>query len=209
MPSYFFIRLKVKYITCDRIIWHENCSKVRPTSNARVTMKSTIKLARVSILWSIAMVSGCENLSTNLPSFSSTNDMRATKNEALKTTGSLFAEQKSAVETSRILSATGFASVSVQPSKSINQRRLLAMRAAKLDAYRTLTEQIHGLRLQGETTIGKSVVTSDRLAAAVQGLIIGAEVNQIKATSSDTYQVELSVSEVHLRRIISNYGRGI
>jgi len=209
VPSYFFIRLKVKYITCDRIIWHENCSKVRPTSNARVTMKSTIKLARVSILWSIAMVSGCENLSTNLPSFSSTNDMRATKNEALKTTGSLFAEQKSAVETSRILSATGFASVSVQPSKSINQRRLLAMRAAKLDAYRTLTEQIHGLRLQGETTIGESVVTSDRLAAAVQGLIIGAEVNQIKATSSDTYQVELSVSEVHLRRIISNYGRGI
>jgi len=172
-------------------------------------MKSTIKLARVSILWSIAMVSGCENLSTNLPSFSSTNDMRATKNEALKTTGSLFAEQKSAVETSRILSATGFASVSVQPSKSINQRRLLAMRAAKLDAYRTLTEQIHGLRLQGETTIGESVVTSDRLAAAVQGLIIGAEVNQIKATSSDTYQVELSVSEVHLRRIISNYRRGI
>jgi|SRR6056300_934684 len=172
-------------------------------------MKSTIKLARVSILWSIAMVSGCENLSTNLSSFSSTNDMRATKNEALKTTGSLFAEQKSAVETSRILSATGFASVSVQPSKSINQRRLLAMRAAKLDAYRTLTEQIHGLRLQGETTIGESVVTSDRLAAAVQGLIIGAEVNQIKATSSDTYQVELSVSEVHLRRIISNYGRGI
>jgi len=209
VPSYFFIRLKVKYITCDRIIWHENCSKVRQTSNARVTMKSTIKLARVSILWSIAMVSGCENLSTNLPSFSSTNDMRATKNEALKTTGSLFAEQKSAVETSRILSATGFASVSVQPSKSINQRRLLAMRAAKLDAYRTLTEQIHGLRLQGETTIGESVVTSDRLAAAVQGLIIGAEVNQIKATSSDTYQVELSVSEVHLRRIISNYGRGI
>lgn len=209
MPSYFFIRLKVKYITCDRIIWHENCSKVRQTSNARVTMKSTIKLARVSILWSIAMVSGCENLSTNLSSFSSTNDMRATKNEALKTTGSLFAEQKSAVETSRILSATGFASVSVQPSKSINQRRLLAMRAAKLDAYRTLTEQIHGLRLQGETTIGESVVTSDRLAAAVQGLIIGAEVNQIKATSSDTYQVELSVSEVHLRRIISNYGRGI
>jgi len=209
VPSYFFIRLKVKYITCDRIIWHENCSKVRQTSNARVTMKSTIKLARVSILWSIAMVSGCENLSTNLSSFSSTNDMRATKNEALKTTGSLFAEQKSAVETSRILSATGFASVSVQPSKSINQRRLLAMRAAKLDAYRTLTEQIHGLRLQGETTIGESVVTSDRLAAAVQGLIIGAEVNQIKATSSDTYQVELSVSEVHLRRIISNYGRGI
>ena len=47
------------------------------------------------------------------------------------------------------ITAVGFSSIAIQPSKSLNQRRLMAMRAAKLDAYRNLTEQIHGIYIQG------------------------------------------------------------
>jgi len=43
----------------------------------------------------------------------------------------------------------------------------------------------------------------------VEGMITGAEVVSIKATSADTYQVELSLSENHLKRMINAYRKGI
>ena len=131
---------------------------------------------------------------------------------AINTTKSLLGERRSA-ETSEFyvpsISAIGFASVSIQPSKNINQRRLMAMRAAKLDAYRSLTEQIHGIRIQGETTIGEAVLASDELAAAMNGIIIGARTIRIEPTSDDTYQVELAVSETHINRLIRVYRDGL
>jgi len=131
---------------------------------------------------------------------------------AINTTKSLLGERRSA-ETSEFyvpsISAIGFASVSIQPSKNINQRRLMAMRAAKLDAYRSLTEQIHGIRIQGETTIGEAVLTSDELASAMNGIIIGARTIRIEPTSDDTYQVELAVSETHINRLIRVYRDGL
>ena len=131
---------------------------------------------------------------------------------AINTTKSLLGERRSA-ETSEFyvpsISAIGFASVSIQPSKNINQRRLMAMRAAKLDAYRSLTEQIHGIRIQGETTSGEAVLTSDELASAMNGIIIGARTIRIEPTSDDTYQVELAVSETHINRLIRVYRDGL
>ena len=46
------------------------------------------------------------------------------------------------VERRDTLTATGYAVIDVQPSDIPAQRRLLAIRAAKLDAYRGLTEQV-------------------------------------------------------------------
>jgi hypothetical protein len=85
----------------------------------------------------------------------------------------------------------------------------MAMRAAKLDAYRSLTEQIHGIQIQGETTIGEAVLTSDKLASALRGLIVGARTVKIEPTSDDTYQVELAVSETHVDRLIKAYRQGL
>ena len=107
------------------------------------------------------------------------------------------------------VTAIGFSSIAIQPSKSLNQRRLMAIRAAKLDAYRNLTEQLHGIYIQGETTIGEAVLTSDKLGAALRGTVIGARTVKIEPTGSDTYQVELAVSQAHVNRLIRAYRNGL
>ena len=60
--------------------------------------------------------------------------------QSLNSTSALLNERRVA-ETSKYyvpsVSAVGFSSIAIQPSKSLNQRRLMAIRAAKLDAYRT------------------------------------------------------------------------
>ena len=130
----------------------------------------------------------------------------------LQNAQSIFAERTAENDPSYFapkLKAIGFASVAVQPSKNLNQRRLLAIRAAKLDAYRVLAEQIHGVQLDGQTTVAEAMLTSDVLSSAVRGTIMGAETVKIEPTGSDTYIVELSVSQTHLDRLIKLYKPGL
>jgi hypothetical protein len=47
------------------------------------------------------------------------------------------------------------------------------------------------------------------LAAALNGLIIGARTVKIEPTSNDTYQVELAVSETHINRLVKAYRKGL
>jgi len=131
---------------------------------------------------------------------------------SLESSSALLNERRAA-ETSKYyvpsVTAIGFSSIAIQPSKSLNQRRLMAIRAAKLDAYRNLTEQLHGIYIQGETTIGEAVLTSDKLGAALRGTVIGARTVKIEPTGSDTYQVELAVSQAHVDRLIRAYRNGL
>ena len=142
----------------------------------------------------------------------STPSAQLDSNQSLKSSSALLNERRAA-ETSKYyvpsVTAIGFSSIAIQPSKSLNQRRLMAIRAAKLDAYRNLTEQLHGIYIQGETTIGEAVLTSDKLGAALRGTVIGARTVKIEPTGSDTYQVELAVSQTHVDRLIKAYRNGI
>ena len=75
-----------------------------------------------------------------------------------------------------------------------NQKRVLAIRASKIDAYRSLSEQIYGLYIDSSTTIGDMVVQSDVVQTRVEGIIYGAQVESIKPLSDTTYEVTLSLS---------------
>lgn len=87
----------------------------------------------------------------------------------------------------------GYAQVAGQPGKTHNEKRLMAMRAARLDAMRDLVEQIHGIHLTAETTISKAVVQNDSLSALVDGTLRGAKTVSIQPTGSDSYEVILSI----------------
>ena len=113
--------------------------------------------------------------------------------------------QQSPLYQAPFLRAVGMSSVAIQPSKNLNQRRLLAIRAAKIDAYRVLAEQIHGVHLDGQTTVAEAILTSDILSSAVRGTILGAETILIEATGGDTYTVEMTISQAHVDRLILVY----
>ena len=51
------------------------------------------------------------------------------------------------------LTAVGYAVVSSQPGRTDAQKRLMAIRSARMAAMRDLAEQIHGLQVDSSTTV--------------------------------------------------------
>jgi hypothetical protein len=67
----------------------------------------------------------------------------------------------------------------------------MAIRAARMDALRDLTEQVHGIRINATTTIREAVVKDDSLSAVVQGTLRGARTTRVGPSGSDSYEVEM------------------
>lgn len=91
------------------------------------------------------------------------------------------------------LKGLGFAQIAGQPGKTQNEKRLMAIRAARVDALRDLTEQVHGVRISGTTTVRDAVVADDSLSAVVQGTLRGARTLRVTASGSDSYEVEMEL----------------
>ncbi len=86
------------------------------------------------------------------------------------------------------LLAYGFASITAQSGADPALRRLQAARAAKLDAYRNLAEQLHGFDFAGESLVEDGRVREDRVRARLSGMIQGAEVVALDTLGNDSYQ---------------------
>ena len=99
------------------------------------------------------------------------------------------------VEKRESLTATGYAVISVQNSKTPAQQRLMAIRAAKLDAYRSLAEQVYGLRLDATATVADMVVQNDTFRSKVEGVIYGATLVSITPSGDDTYETTLTLDK--------------
>jgi hypothetical protein len=97
------------------------------------------------------------------------------------------------VEKRETITATGYAVVSVQNHRNPAQQRLMAIRASKLDAYRSLTEQVYGQQLDASATVADMVLTNDTFRTRVEGVIYGAKLVSITPVGEDTYETTLSL----------------
>ena len=93
------------------------------------------------------------------------------------------------------LTATGYAVVPTQPGQNVEQKRLMAIRAARMSAMRELAEQIHGLKVDSNTTVIDLMVQNDTFRGIVSGIIRGARTVRINPTGSDTYETVLEIDQ--------------
>jgi len=100
---------------------------------------------------------------------------------------------KPLIQKKETITATGYSVISKQNDSNPAQQRLLAIRAAKLDAYRTLTEQVYGLNLDASTTVADMTVQNDTFRTKVEGVIYGAKLISITPTGNDTYETTLTL----------------
>ena len=100
------------------------------------------------------------------------------------------------------INGMGYASISAQPASSRNQQRLMAIRAARMEAVRNLTEQVHGIRIDSQTMVSDAVVQNDTLRAQIQGLIRGARTVRITPMGTDTYEVVLELDRDMVRYLL-------
>lgn len=92
-----------------------------------------------------------------------------------------------------ILRVVGYGAVVKQKSLSDAQSRLMAIRASKLDAYRSMVERVYGTALQGSTTVRDLAVQSDRFRTYVDTYIHGARVISTDVMSDGTVETLLEM----------------
>ncbi|SFC14647.1 hypothetical protein SAMN05660443_1612 [Marinospirillum celere] len=73
------------------------------------------------------------------------------------------------------------------------QRKLLAMRASKMDAYRALAERVYGTRIQGNTTVQNLAARDDNIRGYVDNLVRGAKVISTSQESDGTYKTQMEL----------------
>lgn len=81
----------------------------------------------------------------------------------------------------------------VTKSKSDAQRRLLAIRAARMDAYRAMAERVYGISVQGSTTVRDMVVQNDRFRSYVETYMHGARVVSTDVMPDGTVETVLEM----------------
>jgi hypothetical protein len=69
----------------------------------------------------------------------------------------------------------------------------MAIKAARFDAYRQLTEIVFGVYIDSSTTIADLTVASDDFRSRIEGVIYGADTIKIEAVAGDTYAVTLAL----------------
>lgn len=75
-----------------------------------------------------------------------------------------------------VLRVMGYGAMDDRSKLSKSRKRLMAIRASKLDAYRAMAERVYGTAIQGSTTVRDLVVQNDRFRSYVDTYVHGARV---------------------------------
>ena len=99
------------------------------------------------------------------------------------------------------IEAVGYGASSSFDGYTPGQKRLLAIRAARLDAYRALAEQVYGVRITGGTTVSAMITQSDSFRSFVDAQLRGARTVTVTPMAEGNYEV---VVEMYLNQDFYN-----
>ncbi|MBT3347854.1 MAG: LPP20 family lipoprotein [Thiotrichales bacterium] len=91
------------------------------------------------------------------------------------------------------ISAIGYGAESTFEGYSDGQRMLTSIRASKMDAYRALSEQLYGVRINGQTTVSSMVAKNDNFRVYVDAFLRGAEIISINPIGSGNYETIIEI----------------
>jgi hypothetical protein len=101
----------------------------------------------------------------------------------------------------KIVKVKGNGAEPSDPNMSSSEKMLMGKRAAKMDAYRNLTEEVYGVKIKSETTVKDFVTQSDEIKTKVSAFIQGARVVSEKKLSDGSHEVELELDVDPIRAI--------
>ena len=169
-----------------------------------------IKVKNIAVTFTVCSLflgTGClQNIASSgfLPSHSFTSKEIASESDGIVALKEVF---DSSVEKIPTLSAVGYAVVSSQPGRTDAQKRLMAIRSARMAAMRELAEQIHGIQVDSNTTVIDLMVQNDTFRAVVKGIIRGAKTVRINPTGVDTYETVLEIDKDMMLMMLRNARR--
>jgi hypothetical protein len=98
------------------------------------------------------------------------------------------------IETEGKFLAVGYGSQGSFSHYSVGQQKLMAMRAATVDAYRNLAEQVHGFRVWGNTAVAAFATQNDSVRTYVDAFIKGARVVNSTSIGDGNYEVTVELT---------------
>lgn len=95
---------------------------------------------------------------------------------------------------SKKIEAVGYGTISQFKNYPKAQQRLLAMRAARLDAYRNIVEEFYGTRIKGQTTVRDMVIENDSYRSYFDAVVKGIHLITITPKGDDIYEAEVELT---------------
>jgi hypothetical protein len=91
------------------------------------------------------------------------------------------------------LTAVGYGNMGRYSQYTNGQQKLLAIRAAQVDAYRNLAEQLQGFRIAGNTSVATFATQHDTSRLSVDAFLRGARVVNTTAAADGNYEVTVEL----------------
>jgi hypothetical protein len=98
------------------------------------------------------------------------------------------------VETPVRFLAVGYGNQGNYAQYTLGQQKLMAMRAAQVDAYRNLAEQVHGFRVWGNTAVSAFVTQNDSVRTYVDTFIRGARLVNMTAIGDGNFEATVELT---------------
>ncbi|MBF0266148.1 MAG: LPP20 family lipoprotein [Gammaproteobacteria bacterium] len=138
-------------------------------------MKLSLSLISASIISASVILAGCQGMSSAVNIASSQSPAQANIQK-------------------KVIESIGYGSIVNFQKAPEAQRKLLAIRAAKVDAYRNLAEEVYGIKIKGNTTVKDMVVQNDNYRISLDAMLRGAHIKSITEKKKGFFEAEVSLT---------------